>query len=166
MNDVKFSDAFKRHTLSLIHYGGHTFHDVSTKTGITIDTLETWNQEINLLEGLSTSETATLLIPNASERDVATPETNSSTILGDWFGLDQINTLHESQLDQVEWHVPSYDHPSPLLARGRLLGEGGMGRVITGLQASTGREVAIKEVKEGLTSKSITRSPMPPHSTT
>lgn len=157
MNDAKFSEAFKRHTLSLIHYGGQTFHDVSTQTGVTIDTLETWNQEINLLEGLSTSETATLLIPNTSETGVSTTTTNSNTILGDWFGLDQINTLHESQLDQVEWHVPSYDHPSPLLARGRLLGEGGMGRVITGLQASTGREVAIKEVKEGLTSKSITR---------
>ena len=157
MSDSNFSDAFKRHTLSLLHYGGHTLHDVSRQTGVTIDTLETWNQEINLLEGLSTAETATLLIPSDSVQNISNTATQSSTVLGEWFGLDQINTLHESQLDKVEWHVPSYDHPSPLLARGRLLGEGGMGRVITGLQASTGREVAIKEIKEGLASKSITR---------
>lgn len=157
MSDPVFSAAFKRHTLSLIHYGGQSIQSVSQQTGIDVDTLHTWVQDFNPLEGLSEHESATLCIPEAvTPSSVTTPDA-SHTLLGTWFGIDQVNTLHTSQLDEVDWHVPSYNHPSPLLARGRLLGEGGMGRVITGLQASTGREVAVKEVKAGLASKSITR---------
>ena len=75
------------------------------------------------------------------------------TMLQTWMGID-----HQPQQPcQGDWTIPSYNHPTPLLSRGEELGKGGMGRVISGVQASTGRVVAVKVVREDKTSGFIVR---------
>ncbi len=165
--DHSHSDAFKRHALSLIEYAGMTFDDAALQTGVSKETLVHWQQTINLLDGIHTAEKETLFAQQTlfSQADsiaveTLTPTTSftqpspKDTLVSSWMGVPAETLIQPSTED---WTPPSYDHHSPLLSRGRILGEGGMGRVISGIQASTGREVAIKEVRPERGTKFIVR---------
>ena len=158
MDNSSHSDAFKRHALSLIEYAGMTLDEVAFKINVSSDTLQNWQETIDLFEGLETKEKETLFVSSTHERStLIAPSTGggSGTILQTWMGMAHSETIPSPELS--EWTVPSYDHPTPLLSRGEELGKGGMGRVISGIQASTGREVAVKEVRKDKASNFIVR---------
>ena len=169
MDNFSHSDAFKRHALSLIEYAGMTLDEAALQVNIPKDTLERWSETIDLLDGINPSEKQTLLWSadiherstfitpptNDGSKEENKEETKIETVLQTWIGRDHLQTKISS--GKVDWTVPSYDHSEPLLSRGEELGKGGMGRVISGIQASTGREVAVKEVRADKASKFIVR---------
>jgi eukaryotic-like serine/threonine-protein kinase len=156
MDDPLYTDAFKRHALSLIEYAGLTVDEVASKTDIPTETLLHWNATINLLENISSKEKQTLVRLDSihSKQTLEAGE----TLIAAWMDFDDsaFDTT-PPDLNINDWTPPSYDHPTPLLSRGSILGEGGMGRVMIGVQASTGREVAVKEVRAEKASAFIVR---------
>jgi len=147
MDNSSYSDAFKRHALSLIEYGGLTLDEVASQIEVSKDTLADWSQTIDLLDGISVQERKTLFFnpQEAHDRTLLAAHSPNETLLQSWMGTEASQTLVSTSTE--DWTAPSYDHPTPLLSRGEVLGEGGMGRMISGIQASTGREVAVKEVR-------------------
>ena len=147
MDNSSYSDAFKRHALSLMEYGGLTLDEVASQVEVSKDTLADWSQTIDLLDGISVQERKTLFFnpQEAHGRTLLATHSPNETLLQSWTGTEASQTLVSTSTE--DWTAPSYDHPTPLLSRGGVLGEGGMGRVISGIQASTGREVAVKEVR-------------------
>ena len=134
-----------------------TLEEAAHHADVPIDTVEDWQQTINLFDGLAPSEKETLILPPPSH-DRSTllfplEGGEQGTMLHTWMEIDH----HLPPPDQADWTIPSYNHPTPLLSRGEELGKGGMGRVISGIQASTGREVAVKEVREDKVSGFIVR---------
>ena len=90
MDDASYTDAFKRHVLSLIHYSGLTVEDVASKTDIPTDTLMHWHATINLLEDISPQETQTLFGLDYNSDSIHDKQTLEAgeTLIAAWMDFD------------------------------------------------------------------------------
>ena len=161
-----YSESFKRDIVSFCRYSQDTMEDIAQKTGLDIQTLQEWTEEFATKElACSEQEKQTLqtlffdhseTISMQSTLSNTSVETVGGTFFGTWF-LEELDSTKDA-VASVESNLPNLDSKNPISARGKILGEGGMGVVFLGTQTCIGREVAVKEVRPDKSHPKIIRS--------
>ena len=167
-----FSEAFQREAVAFFSYSGNTLEDASRLLGVDPSMLLSWVQihgtQTDLLSGVE-KETISGLV-SSGYHDTQTLQVDVETLEGDfdfhhkdtlrhtfvgqgqdsffrtWLAEDKTTEQDSNTLDSSS-SIPSLDSDFPLSSRGNILGQGGMGQVISGVQASMGREIAVKEIR-------------------
>ena len=148
---------FKKEAVSFYRYSGKSLEDAASSLSIPINTLKKWISTSTQENNLSPLEQNTLkkiqTITSAASNSIENNQTLAGSFFGAWMGSKDEEEIEEPMPAEnscfsapfLEWHSEDLDI-------GKTLGEGGMGIVHSALQNSMGRHVAIKEVRNEVSS--------------
>ena len=140
MKNKEHSQEFIRATLSFYQVSGSSLEETAQKMEVEIPTLVSWIKEAEESQALDADKT----LPFLSRESDVSPKVDD--VIKTWM---QIEAVRHSSDDDVFIH-PTFGE-NGVQKRKEVLGEGGMGIVYSAVQASMGREVALKELKPNRT---------------